>query len=117
MDIKSEILNWLANGEVGMSSKTIAYKMAGIVYNDSYGAHPLDPSDFKRCLKLVNMIPEIRPRLDEMRAVSKYWNALIENWDKLEKCFMDEVGGWLVGKDRDKKATMTFAMMEEIYNI
>lgn len=116
-DLNLKIINWIANGETGVSSEAIAFQMAGVDNHRKFSSHPCDPSDFKRCLKLVNEIPEIRVRLDEMRHKSKYWNALIDNWDKLEKCFLEEVGGWLVDKDIDKRATKTYNMMQEIYNI
>lgn len=114
-DLYKKIMEWLANGETGLSSRTIAFKMIGITDSDTHGSCPSDPSDFKRCLKLINRIPEIRARLNEMRPISKHWNALIDNWDRLEKCFMDEVGGWLIGKDLDKRATKTYDMMQAIY--
>jgi hypothetical protein len=113
--LNRKIMNWLAKGEVGLSSQEIAYQMSGADSNRTHCTHPSDPSDFKRCLKLINAVPEIRGRLDEMRHKSKQWDALVENWERLEKCFMDEVGGWLVGEDYDKRATKTYQMMQEIY--
>ena len=113
--MKDKILDWLANGETGISSKTIAYKMAGIKLDRMWLSHPSDPGDFKRCLKLVNLIPDIRPRLGEMRSVSKEWDALIEHWKEVEDCFMDEVAEWLTDEFSQKRATKTYDLMKKIY--
>lgn len=114
-DLNRKILQWMATGKTGVSSEAIAYQMAGIENGRKWSTHPGDPDDFKRCLKLVNQIPEIRPRLDEMRSVSPHWNSLIDHWNELEKCFMEEVGEWLTNEYSHKRATKTYAMMEKIY--
>lgn len=88
--MERKILNWLASGEVGTSSKTIAMKMVGVELKD--GCHPLDPDDFNRCLLLIAAVPEIRPRLKEMADVSPQWNRLIGRWDEIEKTFISEAG-------------------------
>ena len=88
--IKDKILNWLANGETGISSEAMAFKMAGVNQKAwCGGTHPSDGDDFKRCMKLVNEVPEIRTRLEEMCSVSKCWKALIDNWESVEKCYVD----------------------------
>jgi len=113
--MKDKILNWLATGETGISSKAIAFKMAGIENDCKWNTIPHDPDDFKRCLKLVNLIPEIRQRLDEMRSVSIKWNVLIENWKQVEDSFMDEVPEWLTNDFSQKRATKTYELMNKIY--
>jgi hypothetical protein len=114
-DMKTKILHWLATGETGISSEAIAFKMAGIADKRTWSTHPGDPDDFKRCLKLVNRIPEIRQRLDEMRSLSTEWNALIEHWKEIEACFMSEVGEWLRDEYSYKGASKTFGLMRKIY--
>lgn len=75
---------WLANGERGLSSKTIYSVMTGenIMGNWKYH-HPSDPDDFRRCYLLLQAVPEWRPKMDKMRNVSEVWNRLVDNWDKL----------------------------------
>ena len=114
-DIKTKILQWLATGEKGISSEAIAFKMAGVVPGRSWSTHPYDPSDFKQCLKLVNFIPEIRSRLDEMRSISREWNAIIEHWKEIEECFMGEVAEWLTAEHSDKRAHKTYELMRKVY--
>jgi len=107
------ILFWLANGETGESSKTMAFKLLGIP--NGYKAHPYDPSDFKRCLKLVLAVPSIRDRLHEMGDVSTEWNALVANWDRVERMFMEEVPEWLTDEWSNKRAVKTYDLMKSIY--
>ena len=114
--IERKILEWLSNGETGVSSNTIAFKMVGLKYKYGYiGSHPGDPSDFKRCLKLINRIPEIRDRLSEMRDVSPEWSTLVDHWKEVENCFMSEVPGWLTGGNKGN-AMLTFNLMQKIYS-
>ena len=90
-DVK--LLNWLANGETGISSKNIAFIVGFKIVpnNDSYFA-PSDPSDFNRCLK--------------------HWKRIVDRWDDVEKSFLDEVGfNWC----KAKSAPKTYKLMKEIY--
>lgn len=72
-------------GGVGLSSKAIWAVMMGVPVDFGFGdTHPRDPSDFDRCVKLLNLCPEWRSRMSEMREVSPKWAALVEEWDSLE---------------------------------
>lgn len=110
---EQKIVNWLANGETGISSEAIAFMMLGIVPGRSMA--PCDPSDFKRCLKLIIEVPEIRPRLNEMKVLSKDWERLIDNWEEVERSFMEEVEEWLTNDFSQKRATKTYNLMKKIY--
>ncbi|MCJ7616533.1 MAG: hypothetical protein MUO43_08360, partial [Desulfobacterales bacterium] len=55
------------------------------------GIHPHDPSDFNRCVKLLNAVPEYRTRMDEMRAVSPQWDQLVEHWAELEELLKESI--------------------------
>jgi hypothetical protein len=112
--MEKKIIDWLANGETGISSKVIAFTMLGQNYSKPF-SHPHDPDDFKRCLKLVIAIPEIRPRLGELRSRSAYWAALIDHWDEVESTFMDEVAEWLHNGWSKKRAHRTYELMQKIY--
>ena len=87
---------WIIEGEVGTSSKTIWAVMMGVVKgkkecNWEYDT-PKDPDDFKRCWKLINAVPEWRSRLQEVADVFPKWIPFIREWDKLETMVID----WLV---------------------
>jgi hypothetical protein len=78
---------WIINGEVGTSSKTIWAVMMGAVMEkrrDSwdYGC-PHDPDDFSRCWKLLSLFPEWRERLPEVSKIFPEWTGFIREWDKL----------------------------------
>lgn len=50
MSIKQRIALWLANGETGLSSKTIAFYLGfGII--PKRASHPEDVGDFSRCVQ------------------------------------------------------------------
>lgn len=76
------IMEWVANGETGASSCTIAYTVLDVPFDRT--RHPLDPADLRRCVELLDQIPEIRKHMDKLRDVSPIWNDLIDNWNDLE---------------------------------
>lgn len=75
---------WLANGETGISSKTIYAVLTGTdedtVFNTSpsWWRHdvPHDPSDFRRCYLLLRFIPEWKPRLHEVAERFPKWKPI-----------------------------------------
>lgn len=83
---------WLAVGEHGTSSKTIYSVLSGqsIIARTNY-CHPLDPDDFKRCHKLLEMIPEWRGEMHEMRAVSPVWAKLVDDWPMLTDMLLEQL--------------------------
>lgn len=90
MKVNRLVMNWLLNGERGSSSEAIVSKMEHVpIFSHRANAHPIDPSDFNRCVKLLDCVPEYRRRLDEMRDVSPVWNELIEHWGELEQMLSD----------------------------
>jgi hypothetical protein len=96
-------IQWLANGERGLSSNAIATKLSGIdcMLYEPRGwetlLYPSDHDDFKRCMKLLDQVPEFRERLYEMKDVSEVWSRLVDNWDEFEKLYCQlpptKVGG------------------------
>ncbi|MCH7650673.1 MAG: hypothetical protein IIA63_05870 [Nitrospinae bacterium] len=80
--INSKLLDWSLGKGVGASSECMAAHLTGRQHDK---AHPSDVSDFKRCLGLLDAVPELRPRLRKMKEVSKQWAALIINWGTIEK--------------------------------
>jgi hypothetical protein len=82
---------WLLNGRVGMSAKAIYCHMTGNTDKDRWN-HPHDPDDLNRCLILLDLIPEWRPRMLEMKDRSPAWAGLAEKWDEISATFIDEAG-------------------------
>ena len=50
----------------------------------------MNPDDFRRCMKLLDQVPEFRERLYEMKDVSEVWSRLVDNWDEFEKLYYEE---------------------------
>jgi len=104
---------WVENGEQGTSSKTIFSVIHGgdlrngftLLKPSSY-CHPYDPDDFRRCYLLLKAVPEWRAELDKMRTVSKQWNALVDNWDKLT--------GMLEEQMKNKKRNGMYEFMQSL---
>ena len=113
MDATQEaVVAWLANGEVGASSKCMAMWLAfGQRTRDPFGGHPHDPDDMDRCLKLLAIAPKLRERLPMMAELNKTWAALVDRWDEIEAMQMDEIGlGWT----KARSAPKTYALMQEV---
>ncbi|WOE32791.1 MULTISPECIES: hypothetical protein [unclassified Acinetobacter] len=70
--------------------------------------HPRDPSDFKRCIGLLEAVPTFRSHLSLMKNVSKEWSVLVEHWDELEVLLKEEIP--------QRSAPRTYARMKELFN-
>lgn len=106
------VINWLANGETGLSSETMAFWLAFDVKKED-GSHPHDPDDMDRCLNLLSVAPGLRDRLPKMAELNKTWAALVARWNEIESMQMDEIGlGWT----KAMSAPKTYALMKEVIN-
>jgi len=84
------LLVWLPSDRTGLSSIWMAKTLTGYCGPPAKYAYPHDPSDFNRCLGLLNACPELRERLPEMADTGPEWAALVANWDELEALFREE---------------------------
>ena len=107
VSIARRALLWLAGRDTGMSSEAICYHMLGM---KSDGSFPLDPSDLGRCLRLLELFPEWKPRMGEMARYSAQWAALVERWDELAEMMADEVG---IDWSKGERAPRTYAAMKD----
>lgn len=83
---QSELGNWLINGDTGVSSQTMAAIALGATNLSSRGWNvdaPRDPSDFGRCYKLVQHVPEIREHFPRIGKKVKQFAGILANWDEL----------------------------------
>jgi len=107
--MKDKILNWLANGETGSSSKAMAFCFAGV--DCDLNAHPYDPGDFNRCLLFLDAVAATRADMCLLRSLSCTWSRLVDRWDEIENCFLDEAGfNWC----KAKKAPKTYALIKSV---
>lgn len=83
---------WLHGSDTGTSSLTIAEVLSG--RSDLVGTFgrstPRDPSDFWRCLNLLEVMPEWRDRLPEVAAAEPSWVPLVERWAEVEALYHEE---------------------------
>lgn len=84
--VAQKALWWISNGQVGMSSKTMWNYFMGSTKPYPVN-HPYDPDDFSRCYKLLQAVPEWRPRIQELKSLSKAWSNLADNWDELTQMY------------------------------
>jgi len=82
---------WIVGRDTGMSSQAMWAVMMG-VETDGSSPHPRDAADLGRCIRLLEAVPEWRPRLKEMALVNGYWAALVAHWDELEALYAE--GDW-----------------------
>lgn len=81
---------WLASDRTGLSSKYMAHVLTGKTLGAKY-AHPHDPSDFGRCLGLLEAVPAFRDRLSMMSAESGEWDRIVNAWDEIERLYLEEL--------------------------
>lgn len=100
--------HWLFTGNTGRSSRTMAHFLTGVPeqLRDADISHPLDPSDFLRCLEFLEVVPEAKNRLADMSAVSPAWAALVPVWPELEALHQEE--------KNQKKAPKLYARMQTV---
>lgn len=89
---------WISSGEVGASSSALAYHLCyslnpSSIWTDEASAvdHPLDWSDFGRCIKMLDAIPQLRPELHVTRWMSPAWALIGKSFDRLEQSWRANV--------------------------
>lgn len=73
MSEREAALDWLVNGEVGDSSRSLAAWMLGVP--QSIVARPWDGDDCRRCVLLLERVPAWVDRLDDLAAAHPRWAA------------------------------------------
>ncbi|MDE2861738.1 MAG: hypothetical protein OXL35_09735 [Chloroflexota bacterium] len=103
---------WLAVGERGISSNAIALTTLGLHPTGRDARWPLDPADLRRCLLLLEAVPETCE--DGLLVLAKRcprWAALVRVWDRLAETLRSEIGETLPQKG---SAPKTYALMQEV---
>lgn len=109
-----ETIEWLACGERGLSSEAIFTHTTGMEARDVYYRnrfeHPLDPDDLRRCVRLLEAVPECRDHFNRMAECSQSWAELVKVWGKLVESLDAEAPGWRDGERGN--APKTYDMMQ-----
>ena len=86
---QERIQEWFLTGEQGLSSKAIIHThLKGLPPSPLH--HPLDPSDLRRCILLLEQVPEAREAFPRLAAASPKWKPLVEQWDNLTTLLREE---------------------------
>jgi len=108
----AKIMRWVIGNDTGISSKCIAAFMCGADVQNRYCDAPSDPSDLGRCLRLLELFPEWKPRMLEMSTVNDRWAKIVPHWEELGKIMADEVGiDWSKGRNAKKTYDRMQAIM------
>lgn len=81
---------WFSSDDTGLSSQYLASVLSdrGLIENN----HPHDPTDFGRCVRLLDAVPELRAKLPRLSDVKhgRVWTAIYEYWAELELLYREE---------------------------
>lgn len=102
---------WMVRGLIGSSSKRIWAHMTGTIIEGNTADYPYDPDDLNRCLLLLEVVPEWKPRMSEMAAHGPVWAALSARWEEISQCFIDEVG---INWSKADTARKTYDLMKQV---
>ena len=75
--------------------------------------HPLDPSDLRRCRLLVEAVPVIAERLQEMATCSPTWARIVAHWDELCSLMDSEAPDWRHMRGRAPKTYSLLLKLRE----
>lgn len=80
---------WASSWDMGVSSATIYRAFTGhppAAWSGSWpNDAPYDDADFGRCVRLLDIVPEWRSRLDELAQKAPAFAPLVPEWARLEE--------------------------------
>lgn len=86
----AKLEEWEQSWDVGASAATIYRALAGrwpAGYGGSGPGTPGDASDFGRCKRLLDIVPEWRAELAKVAEFCPAWKPLVSAWSKLEALY------------------------------
>jgi hypothetical protein len=88
-----DAIGWLTNGDTGTSSLTIWHVLMRRRWTDPHSRPdvPLDPGDFGRCYRLLEVMPAWRARLGEIAAELPKWAPFVAAWDEMTALYEEEL--------------------------
>ncbi|MEQ6653087.1 hypothetical protein ODX32_02580 [Salmonella enterica subsp. enterica serovar Typhimurium] len=109
-DLAMKVLKWQTKGHVGISSATMASIALGLENNFYHGRFdaPSDPADLRRCMMLVDEIPEIKDSFPLIAKKVKRFSPILREWDSLIALLKLEL------KRPDKRAPKTYKWIKEL---
>lgn len=115
--LSNPAIEWLANGEQGLSSMAMFYAITGArperLHDGDEAAHPWDPADLRRCRLLAEHVPEINDGIGKVASLSPVWNRLIKAWDEICRKMDEESPDW---RSNHGTCPETYKIMKNIIN-
>lgn len=93
LTVGERVIQWLTNGDTGLSSKSMLYILSDRKYAfqktfEKFGlCLPSDSDDFGRCYRLIKLIPELKENFNKLSDVSPNWELFVDNWEKLSHLY------------------------------
>lgn len=87
---------WYRGGERGVSSESIVSHLTG-GFRRHPNESPLDGDDLRRCLLLLEAVPEAKAHFHLMADVSPEWAVIVENLDRFRDLLDAESPDWRCG--------------------
>jgi hypothetical protein len=104
------IMEWLASGDTGISSETLAFEYLGTERKGHFGiGYPHDPADLGRCLRLIARVPGVRPCVDRLALKHEGWAKAAKVWDEITASMEEEVG---IDWSKGERAPKTYELMK-----
>lgn len=96
---------WWENGERGVSSETIFCACSGRSLHQA--DYPYDPADFRRCHRLLEIVPEWRLELERVTRRWPWFGPFERRWPEFERLWEEE------RKNSDGKAPRLYEALKE----
>lgn len=84
VDVMFKMLEWSLSGDTGSSSKTM---LRAALRPIKGGDIPHDPSDFGRCYRLLEAVPDLRLYFPKMVENCPRLTPYINEWDELSRLY------------------------------
>ena len=110
VNLPKAALQWVVSDDTGSSSLRIWAHMTGCE-RDSYFDWPHDPADLGRCLRLLEAVPDWKPRIGEMGRYGDGWARLAPRWNEVAESMESECG---IRGEKARTAPNTYALMRSI---
>jgi len=82
-----KLMEWIAFGQVGVSSRTMWLAITGIIDKPQIMGYlfdvPLDNDDFSRCLKMVRDYNVTNEQLQAVKIPFPWYAPIIDDWNNL----------------------------------
>lgn len=93
-DVKTRLLKWSLSGDTGSSSETIACAAIGLAETDRRNGDfdvPYDTSDFGRCYRLLQAVPELRDAFPLVVKAYPKFGPVLDAWDELAALYVSDL--------------------------